>query len=46
LVPNGGAEKVDGLLSWLVVVGVAWLLAMPITFGPALRRAQATNRRR
>jgi hypothetical protein len=42
--PDGG-ETVDGLLTWLAVAGIAWLLAMPITFGPAMRRAQATTRR-
>jgi hypothetical protein len=43
--PRTEAHNVDGLLSWLVVAGVAWLVAMPITFGPVLRRAQAARRR-
>lgn len=36
----------DGLLTWLALAGIAWLLAMPITFGPAMRRAQVAAKRR
>jgi len=32
-------------MTWLALLGIAWLIAMPITFGPALRRAQAKTRR-
>ena len=35
----------NGVLTWLAVVGIAWLVAMPITFGPAMRRTHATERR-
>jgi hypothetical protein len=31
---------VEGLLPWLALVGIAWLIAMPLTFGPAARRAR------
>jgi hypothetical protein len=37
---------VDGLLTWLALAGIAWLLATPIMFGPAMRRAQAVAPKR
>lgn len=36
----------DGVMAWLTLLGIAWLIAMPITFGPAVRRAQSGGGRR
>lgn len=36
----------NGVLTWVAVLGIAWLVAMPITFGPAMRRGQLGPRRR
>ena len=35
----------NGVLAWVAVVGIVWLVATPVSFGPAARRAQPVEER-